>query len=111
MRTKTNNCVVCGAPCHIKYCRECAKKVNKEYASEYQKAHYKRKKPKWEGCNEDCEHCPYPDCYKPYSELKSKRVNLQETKDEKIRSQQKMYSVSFGKYNSTLPNQSRKAWW
>lgn len=20
---------------------------------------------RWRGCNEDCEHCPYPDCYKP----------------------------------------------
>lgn len=20
---------------------------------------------RWRGCNEDCEHCPYPDCLKP----------------------------------------------
>ena len=111
-RKKNNKCLVCGAPCHIKYCRECAKKKNKEYASEYQKAHHKRKRPKWEGCNEDCEHCPYPDCLKPVNQMRAAReiVNLQETSDEYIKSQSKMYTVSLGKYNYSSPNPNRKAW-
>lgn len=111
-RKQTKSCVICGAPCYIKYCRECAKKRNLEYSKAYQKTYYKRKKPKWEGCDEDCEHCPYPDCLKPYSELKSERVvNLQETGDKFLKSQGKMYTLNLGKYNATMPNVRRKGWY
>lgn len=113
MKRKTNSCIICGEPCHIKYCRECAKKKNLEYAKAYQQKYRKRKKPKWEGCNEDCEHCPYPDCFKPVAEMKATRevINLQEKRDEFIKTQGKMYSVTLGKYNTHYPNSNRKAWW
>lgn len=30
---------------------------------------------KWYGCDDDCENCIYPDCYKPYSEFKFEEDN------------------------------------
>lgn len=54
----------------------------------------KRGRPKFQGCNEDCFHCPYPDCKKPArlmekdnSVVKAIRVNG---------SYEKMYTVTLG---------------
>ena len=86
-------CQICGAPCRSKFCKDCAKEA-------YQR--FKKPKVKFNGCDEDCENCPYPDCLKPayqirkYGDFISKREREQET------SQQKMYTVSVGGIRSKL---------
>lgn len=110
----SNACEICGKPCRKKYCAGCRVEANRRKQKEWQEANKKGgRKPRYKGCNEDCEHCPYPDCYRPYSEMRatSEVINLQETRDEKLKSQGKMYSVTLGKYNAQYPNSNRKAWW
>lgn len=66
----------------------------------------------FKGCNEDCAHCPYPDCYKPVAEMKATRetVDISEKRDIDVKSQGKMYTFELGKYNSNSPNYRKKGW-
>lgn len=100
-----NKCLVCGAPCKVKYCKDCAYKVQLEQQKACRQG---KKKPKYAGCNEDCFNCPYPDCLKPAQKMDKKnnvRVIPRETHCE---SQARMFTVELGKYNSIVPNVSRK---
>lgn len=67
------------------------------------------------GCNEDCFHCKYPDCFKPikYIELKSpfdSRVDKinNNTGSEQIYS--KMFTLELGNMGRNTPNLSKKFW-
>lgn len=61
----TNFCIICGAPCKVKYCSpECAKE-----GAQLQRL--RKKKKKYAGCNEDCFNCPYEDCTKPAGKIKT----------------------------------------
>ena len=68
---------------------------------------------KFKGCNEDCAHCPYPDCYKPVAEMKATReiVDIFEKRDIDVKSQGKMYTLNLGRYNATMPNVRKKGWY
>ena len=49
---------------------------------------------KFNGCDEDCAHCPYPDCYKPVSLMKATgELDGILKKGNETKSQQKMYTV------------------
>ena len=87
-----NKCRVCGAPCKSKYCKDCAKGAYRQ--------NYKRIKVKFTGCDEDCAHCPYPDCLKPVKEIKTENISKREKEQET--SQQKMYTVGVGGIRSKL---------
>ena len=66
---------------------------------------------KFHGCNEDCENCPYPDCYKPVGEMKPLREIANILRCDRLdcgESQQKMYTIELGKYGGVRPNISRK---
>ena len=112
-KTMNNRCLICGEPCREKYCAEHRKEALKLYQKGYRLAHPKgKRKHKWQGCNEDCEHCPYPNCYKPATLMKPTRetVSLREKQDEELKSQGKMFTFEMGKYNSYSPNVRRKGW-
>lgn len=104
---KNNVCKICGAPCRVKYCKECSKEVHKQYVKDYYKKRGKRK-PKYQGCDEDCGHCPYPDCLKPVAQMKPAREVASVREIENPTSQGKMYTTSFGGYSSCSPNPRRK---
>ena len=53
----------------------------------------KRGRPKFQGCNEDCFHCPYSDCKKPAKQMKpdnsiAKAIRVGE-------SQSRMFTLEF----------------
>lgn len=86
-----NKCRVCGAPCRSKFCKDCAKAAYRRF---------KNPKIKFNGCNEDCANCPYPDCLKPVREIKTENISKREKEQET--SQGKMYTVSVGGIRSKL---------
>jgi hypothetical protein len=54
---------------------------------------------RFHGCNEDCLNCPYPDCYKPVSQMKKsirEMTNLPRCDKEGGESQNKMYTLELG---------------
>lgn len=60
------------------------------------------------GCNEECAHCPYPDCYKPSHQIKSDGEFISKKEKETMTSQGKMYTVCLGGYGGVRPNLSKK---
>lgn len=93
-----NKCRICGEPCRIKFCKSCAKE-----------AYWRKGKPpkiKFNGCNEDCFNCPYPDCIKPVGQMKKDNSVVLAKKTGE--SQAKMYTVMLGGYGGVRPNISKK---
>ena len=99
-----NKCEVCGKPCKVKYCKDCAYKVQLEQQKACRQG---KKKPKYAGCNEDCFNCPYPDCLKPAQKM-NRENNYRPIQRISGESQARMFTVELGKYNSIVPNVSRK---
>ena len=62
------------------------------------------------GCNEDCLHCPFPDCYKPAYNLDRKNNARVIPREVTAVSQGKRYTLELGKYGGAHPNIS-KSWW
>lgn len=62
------------------------------------------------GCNEDCFNCPFPDCYKPVSEMECTRntMHISRVDKESGESQAKMFTVMLGGYGGARPNLSKK---
>lgn len=63
---------------------------------------------KYTGCDEDCFHCPYSDCRKPASELKSDISVLLRTGGGGVESAPHMFTVELGGIGRNTPNISRK---
>jgi hypothetical protein len=97
---KNNTCQVCGKPCKSKFCKEHAKAAYRR--------NYKRKTIKFNGCDEDCAHCPYPDCLKPAYQIKSDDNFISKKEKDDLTSQQKMYTLCLGGYGGARPNTSKK---
>lgn len=68
-----------------------------------------RKGYKYQGCNEDCFNCSYPDCYKPAQGMKPihHKDGIGRAKEKKLTSQQKMYSLCLGGKGTNSPNSSK----
>lgn len=92
---KHNTCRICGEPCRSKYCKKHAKEG-------YRQNYYKRKKVKFNGCNEDCAHCPYPDCLKPAYQIKSDGEIISKREKNNKRANKKCHTVSVGGIRSKL---------
>ena len=67
----------------------------------------RKRKKKFQGCNEDCFNCPYPDCYKPVAQMK-KDDSFSVSKRTDGKSQARMYTVMLGGYGGPRPNISKK---
>jgi hypothetical protein len=101
-----NKCEVCGAPCKVKYCKDCAYKVQLQQQKACRQG---KKKPKYAGCNEDCFNCPYPDCLKPAQKM-NRENNYRPIRRISGESQARMFTVELGKMGGATPNISR-SWW
>ena len=66
------------------------------------------RKKKWNGCDEDCGNCSYPDCYKPAKEIRATKETATVREKEHPTSQQRMYTLCLGGYGGTGPNASKK---
>ena len=60
------------------------------------------------GCNEDCFNCPYPDCYKPVSRIKSDDSYFISKGETTGQSQARMFTLELGGYGGARPNSSKK---
>ena len=60
------------------------------------------------GCNEDCFNCPFPDCYKVSSLLKTDEAAKEALKVGGDTSQSRMYTLELGGVGRNMPNISRK---
>ena len=65
-------------------------------------------KVKYQGCDEDCLNCRYPDCYKPAQHLKSISDVAPQHVESKGKSQARMYTVELGHINTNSPNIRKK---
>lgn len=65
---------------------------------------------KFQGCDEDCFNCPYPDCFKPPHQMKPLNDITNITRVNKVNgeSQGRMFTVELGKYNGVNPNIKKK---
>lgn len=54
----------------------------------------KKGQTKFKGCNEDCFHCPYPDCYKPVALIKKDKTVGKVRKP--CGSQERRFTVTLG---------------
>lgn len=63
---------------------------------------------KFKGCDEVCENCPYPDCYKPARLMRPTRELGIEEVQNRGKDQQKMYTLALGGYGGATPNTKRK---
>lgn len=102
-----NKCEICGEPCKSKYCKACAKKAYRENAKISRQA---KAKLKYHGCNEDCEHCTYPDCLKPAHDMKPTRDVTDISRVDRMggESQGRMFTLELGGYGGARPNISKK---
>ena len=62
-------------------------------------------RPKFQGCNEDCFHCPYADCEKPAYLMPPTKLRLFKVEGE---SQARMFTLELGGYGGENPNISKK---
>lgn len=60
------------------------------------------------GCEEDCQNCPYPDCYKPIHELKASTELTPLQVENKGKQQSHMYTLELGGVGKNMPNLSKK---
>lgn len=60
------------------------------------------------GCNEDCFNCPFPDCYKVSSLLKTDEAAKEALRVGGDTSQSRMYTLELGGVGSNMPNISKK---
>lgn len=67
----------------------------------------KQKRVKFNGCNEDCLNCPYPDCLKPARLMRSARELEISIGDASTESSSRMYTLELGGYGGAKPNVSR----
>ena len=62
----------------------------------------------FKGCDEDCQNCPYPDCYKPIHELKASTEFTPSQVENKGKTQSHMYTLELGGVGKNMPNLSKK---
>ena len=108
VRKHLKKCEICGKPCRIRYCEACAKKQYKENAKAKRMAN---KSQTWQGCDEDCFNCKYPDCRKPARDMKPIRELTTICRCDKnltCESQSRMFTVELGGFGGARPNISRK---
>lgn len=60
------------------------------------------------GCNEDCFNCPFPDCYKVSSLLKTDEATKEALRVSGDTSQSRMYTLELGGVGRNMPNISKK---
>lgn len=63
---------------------------------------------KFTGCDEDCFHCPFPDCYKPARSFKKDKASREALRSDCGDSQSHMYTLGLGGVGKTMPNISKK---
>lgn len=63
---------------------------------------------KFNGCNENCMNCNYPDCLKPANQLKTDKDIKSALKASNGRSQAPMFTLEIGGFGGSMPNVSRK---